>query len=392
MPEDYDRSIDISAPPGRLKFVAMSFSPEPMQRLIGRQSRMVQAVILLALSVVLIALLEIAGLPAALFLGPMVAGIIVGVNDGHVRVPPNAFMLAQGVVGCLMVRAMPASVIEEIGRDWPIFVIGIASVIAAANGLGWLLTRWRIMPGTTAIWGASPGAAGAMVIMAEAYGADFRLVAFMQYVRVVCVAITASVVSRLWASGSGVPPPTPEWFPPIDWLPFAQTVTLAFGGAILGKLLRVPAGSMLLPMLIGVPLQNLGIISIELPQWFMAISYALVGWSIGLRFTRPILKHAAKAFPQVLASTMALILICGLFGVLLVVFAGIDPLTAYLATSPGGADAVAIIASFSNVDVPFVVAMQTARFLVVMITGPSLARLIVRWAGVRDEAPQPGTP
>ena len=34
--------------------------------------------------------------------------------------------------------------------------------------------------------------------MAEAHGADSRLVAFMQYLRVVFVAIAASVISRLW--------------------------------------------------------------------------------------------------------------------------------------------------------------------------------------------------
>ena len=58
--------------------------------------------------------------------------------------------------------------------------------------------------------------------------------------------------------------------------------------------------------------------------------------------------------------------------------AGTDPLTAYLATSPGGADSVAIIAASSKVDVPFVMAMQTARFLLVLAIGPSLARAIAR--------------
>ncbi|MGV8953957.1 MAG: AbrB family transcriptional regulator, partial [Cypionkella sp.] len=99
--------------------------------------------------------------------------------------------------------------------------------------------------------------------------------------------------------------------------------------------------------------------------------------------------HAARVFPQILASTLTLIAICGLFAVVLVQFAGIDPLTAYLATSPGGADSVAIIAASSKVDVPFVIAMQMARFLVVLITGPSLARLIVKWAGIVDEKIEP---
>ncbi len=58
---------------------------------------------------------------------------------------------------------------------------------------------------------------------------------------------------------------------------------------------------------------------------------------------------------------------------LLTEFAGIDPLTAYLATSPGGMDSVAIIAASSKVDVSFVIALQTVRFVFVLILGPPLA-------------------
>ncbi|MGV8953890.1 MAG: AbrB family transcriptional regulator, partial [Cypionkella sp.] len=323
----------------------------------GGRSRPVQAGALLLLSVVLVVVLELAGLPAALFLGPMIAGIVIGTGGGTVRVPPYFYVLSQGIIGCLMARALPTSVVTVIAKDWPIFALGVISVIVVANGLGLLLTRWRVLPGTTAIWGSSPGAATAMVIMAEAHGADFRLVALMQYVRLVCVAIAASLVAKLWATGGGGPPPPPvEWFPAIVWLPLIQTLALAFIGAIAGKLLRVPAGAMLVPMLVGIALQNTGIVQIELPQWLLAISYALLGWAIGLRFTRDILGHAARVFPQILASTLLLIAICGIFAVLLVQFAGIDPLTAYLATSPGGADSVAIIAASSKVDVPFVVA------------------------------------
>ncbi|PWR23346.1 putative ammonia monooxygenase [Zavarzinia compransoris] len=64
----------------------------------------------------------------------------------------------------------------------------------------------------------------------------------------------------------------------------------------------------------------------------------------------------------------------------LVAVAGLDPLTAYLATSPGGADTVAIIAASTRVDAPFVMTMQMARFLVVLAIGPGLARAIARRA------------
>jgi uncharacterized membrane protein AbrB (regulator of aidB expression) len=52
-------------------------------------------------------------------------------------------------------------------------------------------------------------------------------------------------------------------------------------------------------------------------------------------------------------------------------------LTAYLATSPGGMDSVAIIAAAAQ-HVAFVMALQSARFLVVLLVGPSVARLVAR--------------
>ncbi|MGI9133413.1 MAG: AbrB family transcriptional regulator, partial [Rhodoferax sp.] len=61
---------------------------------------------------------------------------------------------------------------------------------------------------------------------------------------------------------------------------------------------------------------------------------------------------------------------------LLTHWAGFAPLTAYLATSPGGADSVAIIAATSAVDAGFVMAMQIARFVMVLLFGPAVSRLI----------------
>jgi uncharacterized membrane protein AbrB (regulator of aidB expression) len=60
--------------------------------------------------------------------------------------------------------------------------------------------------------------------------------------------------------------------------------------------------------------------------------------------------------------------------------AGADPLIAYLATGPGGADSVAIIAASSNVNVRFVMAMQMARFVAVLAIGPVAARFLARRA------------
>jgi membrane AbrB-like protein len=324
------------------------------------------------------------GIPAALLLGPLVAGVIVGTNGGTVRVPRLPYLGAQAIVGCLIARVITADILHTFLSDWPLFLGVVFAIIVASSALGYLMSRWRILPGTTAVWGSSPGAASAMMLMAEAFGADARLVAFMQYLRVVFVAVAASLIARFWVTepgaGSGVVQQI-VWFGPIDWLPFAETLLLAGVGGWLGVRLRIPAGAMLMPMVVGIVLHVSGLIAIELPEWLLALSYALLGWNIGLGFTRSIIVHATRALPQIVLSTLALMAFCGGLAYLLSKALGIDPLTAYLATSPGGMDSVAIIAASTKVDVPFVMALQTVRFLVVLFIGPPLARLIAGRTG-----------
>jgi uncharacterized protein len=156
-------------------------------------------------------------------------------------------------------------------------------------------------------------------------------------------------------------------------------MALAVFGAIAGAKSRIPAGALLVPLFAGIALSCTHVITITLPPWLMAGCYALVGWAIGLRFSRDIVIYAARVFPTIAASTLTLIALCGGLAALLHLIVGTDPLTAYLATSPGGADSVAIIAASSHVDMPFVMAMQMARFILVLLVGPALARAVARW-------------
>ena len=347
---------------------------------IGRWPVAGQWAALLALSALVVVPLELMGFPAALMLGPMLAAIVLAVFDTRLHIPHPPFIVAQAMIGCMMARALPPEAFAEMLRDWPIYVLGIGSVIVVAAGLGILLARLQVLPGTTAIWASAPGAAASMVLMADAFGADARLVAFMTYLRVAMVALVASVAGRLFGVSADTPPI--DWMPPVAAIPFAQTMGVVAVSLLASRLIRIPAGAVLLPMLFGVALQAFGGFTIELPPLLLAICFALVGWSIGLRFTRPILRHAMRALPAVVGSIAALIAACCVFAFLLVWLTGVDPLTAYLATSPGGADSVAIIAANSDVDEPFVMAMQAGRLLVVMLVGPPLARFIATrgWA------------
>jgi membrane AbrB-like protein len=321
-------------------------------------------------------------------LGPLTAAILTTAAEGSIRIPLGPFVLAEAVIGCMIARAFQLPMLTEVLRNWPLFLIAVGAVLTVSCALSWLLMRLRVLPGSTAIWGSFPGAALVMTLMAEAYGEDVRLVAFMQYLRVALIAIAASLVARI-TLGPGGAIAQIIWFPAVAWGSFGATAAVVVIGALVGPKLRIPAGALLLPMISAATLQDFGILKIELPPLLLALSYAVIGWSIGVRFTRPILVHVARAFPRVLAAIVGLMAMCAGIGYVLAAAAHVDPLTAYLATSPGGVDSVAIIAAGSNVNLPFVMAMQTARFLVILLIGPSLARFMTRRAATtkRENSP-----
>jgi len=99
-----------------------------------------------------------------------------------------------------------------------------------------------------------------------------------------------------------------------------------------------------------------------------------------LLYTRETVVYALRVLPPLLLSTALLIVLCGLSAALFAADAHVDALTAYLATTPGGLDSVTLLALGSGANVPLVIATQALRLFVVILSGPSVARLIARLA------------
>lgn len=362
-----------------------SAAPTPPPQHFEKWHGSLQWIALAGLSLLLTLLLELADLPAALLIGPMIAAIVAGTNGATVRVPALGFAGAQAIVGCLIAGSISIDIVARFLDDWPLFIAVVLATLAASSFLGWFVSRVKVLPGTTAVWGSAPGGATAMVLMADAFGADARLVAFMQYLRVIMVSLGAALIARLLAGASGAEAPAHVWFPAIDWPAFASMLAIALVGACLGRLLRLPSPYFLGVAILGAILHIGFRVPLQLPEWLLAISYVLIGWSIGLNFTSGILRHALRALPQIIASILALMAFCGALAVLISYELGIDLLTAYLATSPGGLDSVAIIAAASDsVDISFVMALQSARLIIVLVLGASVARLVSRWVKQPD--------
>lgn len=345
-----------------------------------------QWMILLVLSAVLSFVLFRFHLPAAPLLGPLIAGIILSLRGAMIRLPRPFFIAAQAIIGCMIARALTPSIFGVLAANWALVLIILFSTLAISALTGWLLVRYSSLPGATGAWGSSPGGASAMVVMAQEYGADVRLVALMQYLRVLFVVGAAVMVVRL-ALGGEAQEMTQHivWFPPLTFnLPLTLLLTAVAGW--LGLRLRIPSGAMLLPMLAGALAQGEGVLLLELPEWLLVLAYTALGWTVGLQFNREIFLLALKTLPQIIAAIVGLIALCALMALALTHLLPLDFLTAYLATSPGGLDTVAIIAVGTRADMSFIMAMQTLRLFTILLTGPATARLISRYAPRKEKS------
>ena len=96
--------------------------------------------------------------------------------------------------------------------------------------------------------------------MSDELGADARLVAFMQYARVLIVVLTAPLIVALFLGGSdgaapGLGDPDGAGWP----ADLAYAAGACAGGLGLARLLPLPAGSVLLPMMVAAVLSGTGL-------------------------------------------------------------------------------------------------------------------------------------
>lgn len=197
---------------------------------------------LLLTSLVLCCILYALHMPASVLLGCMLAGMWMGFREIRLVLPGHAFALGQGMVGCLIAKSLQWPMLERLAGDWPFFLSITVSILAASAVLGWLLMRMKILPGSTAVWGLAPGAASAMVLMSEDFGADMRLVAFMQYLRVVVVTALASLVAHVGNHHAGAPVPDIAWLELHSAWDGAMTLLVVLAGVGFALRFRVPGG------------------------------------------------------------------------------------------------------------------------------------------------------
>jgi uncharacterized protein len=222
------------------------------------------------------------------------------------------------------------------------------------------------------------GGASGIVAMATELQADDRLVAFMQYLRVLVVVTATPLLMTLAFPGHHAGSPDDGAGVLGDAEGWVLTLLLAPVGVAVARFTRLPAGTLLGPMLVA------GAVGLSLwdgfgvPPLLRQVAFAGIGLQVGLRFTVATVREAGSLVFPVLACVGGLMVTC--FGLALVLDLATSAtlLDAYLATTPGGLLAVLAAAFGSGADTTFVLAVQTLRMFVMVLLAPAVVRVLVR--------------
>ncbi|WP_051179386.1 AbrB family transcriptional regulator [Nocardia concava] len=353
------------------------------------------------------AVLDRIGFPAP----QMILAIVVGAGlalAGRLPAPlPREVNLGvQGMLGVLMGSYLQVSLLTSIGWSLlPVLAVTAATVVVSV-GIAMVFARATKVELPTATLGMLAGGAAAVVAAADELDADPRRVAFMQYLRVALVAVSAPAVAALLdkeegiaygpatLGGSVTDPSLPYWMivgrgDQLAGLSIA--IVLCLIGIRVGRWLRLPNAALLGPMLLAAVVTALGVSHGYAPtHLFKDLLFVLIGFEVGTRFTREVVKEMARMIPAMTAAMLGLSAIVAALAFGLAYLVDLELSDLYLATTPGGINAVLATADKMNANLPLITSVQTIRLLVMMALLPLLISRIRRYETTRT--PPASTP
>jgi membrane AbrB-like protein len=319
--------------------------------------------------------------PSSYLFAALLAGLATALaRPDTMAVPAQAFTAAQAVTGVTLGAYLQSDALTAVAGSWLPVTLVSAGTLAVCLAAGAGLSRTTGVDRTTAALGMVAGGASGIVAMARDLGGDDRLVAFMQYARVLVVVLVTPVIAGLFfPGGHGVGSAGGD--DPVlgDLGGWAFTLACAPVGALLGRAVRLPAGTLLGPMAVAGALTLSGAVGgPAVPPVLREAAFIGIGLQVGLRFTMATVRQVGRLLVPVLLSIVALMGACFALAVLLDHTTDVSLEDAYLATTPGGLYAVLAVAFGAGANTTFILAVQGLRLLVMVLLAPVVVRWMVR--------------
>ncbi|MEG8183839.1 AbrB family transcriptional regulator [Nocardia terpenica] len=318
--------------------------------------------------------------------------------------PREVSIGVQALLGVLMGSYLEVSLLSSIGLALlPVLAITVATLVVSVL-VSMVFARACKVTLPTATLGLLAGGSAAVVSCADEMDADVRQVAFMQYLRVMLVAVSAPAIGALLDGGGHVAkvaattahqvtdPDLPHWMVVGRGDQVAGVCTaivLSLIGIRLGRSLRVPSPALIGPMLLTAAVTALGVSHGYAPtNLFKELLFVLIGFDVGTRFTRAVVLEMARMIPGMTVAIVGLSAVVAALAYLLSLFVPLELSDLYLATTPGGINAVIAAAEGMNANMPLITSVQSVRLLFMVAMLPLMMRLL---RSCVDRVPVPET-
>jgi uncharacterized protein len=321
------------------------------------------------------AAMNAAGVPSPYLFAALIAGLIRALTiDEQLELPRKAFVGAQAVTGVALGTYLQRSSLHVLADDWLAVALVSLATLALSLAAGAVLARVTLLDRPTAALGMIAGGASGIVGISDDLGGDDRLVAFMQYLRVLVVVLVTPLLVGVIFPGAHAGSATSNG--PI--LGTADGWLLTAGIAVAGQAIPLPARALMGPMLIAGALTLTGATDFAVAPLLRESAFAIIGLYIGLRFTTDTIRAVGKLVLPVAISIVALLVACFALAIILNATTSVSLEDAYLATTPGGLYAVLAVAFGAGANTTFIVAVQSLRVLVMVMLAPLAVRRVLR--------------
>lgn len=340
---------------------------------------------------------ETVGLPAPHLITGLVVGLVLAMSGLARRAGAVlrriVYLGAQAVAGVLLGTYFSLTALTGTGLALiPLLAVTVLTLLLSV-GAGLLVARHTTLDEPTAALGLIAGGSAGIVAAADDLRADARIVAVLQYVRLILVVATAPVLVRFVLAphrGEYAAVGAKEIEAVESLHGYGFTIGIALIGALLGARLRIPAGALLVPLILTALGGALGLYNdLQPPETVREPAFIIIGLAVGLGFNPAVLRRVAKAAPAAIAAILAIIAVCGALAALLAATTRVSLLDAYLALTPGGINAVLVTAFASGANTSLAVGIQGARLILMVLAAPLLVGYLIRRGERRRTHPRP---
>jgi membrane AbrB-like protein len=335
-------------------------------------------------------LFVLAGFPAGLVSGSMLAVAVAALAGRPMKVPLLLARACFVLVGMLLGAVVTPDMLRGIA-DWPgsialLVVCALAMFFATACYLRFV-HGWDPL---SALLGASPGSMAQVLALSAEFKADLRGIAIVHVMRVLLIVIGLPAGLALFGSAAE-PLAAARAAAPTSLGALIVLIAVSTASAVILQRLRFPAGLMFGALAGSGFLHGMGLITVTLPWWLGSAAVVTLGALAGARFAnttpRMLLGYLGAAF----GSFAVAVTVAACFALIVVTLLPFRLANVAAAFAPGAQDTLMVLALALHLDPIYVGAHHLARFLAVSITVAIAAPRLARGdAGARKPWRRPG--